>query len=151
MKNKIVPFLWFNDNAEAAMKYYVSTFKKAKITCCQRHGKKMFLGAFEVDGQRFMLLNGGPHYRITPGISFFVRCQDQREVDYYWNKLSKGGKIMQCGWLTDQFGVSWQIIPETLGKLMSDPDPEKSGRVYQAMLKMTKINVKQLEKAHAGK
>ncbi len=150
MKNKITPFLWFDDNAEAAMKFYVSVFKKARITCLQRRGKKMFLGAFEVDGQRFMALNGGPHFKITPAISFFVNCTTQGEVDRLWKNLSKGGKKKPCGWLEDKFGVSWQIIPTTLGRLLSDPDPVKSAQVMQAMLKMSKIDIKALQRAYAG-
>jgi predicted 3-demethylubiquinone-9 3-methyltransferase (glyoxalase superfamily) len=157
MKQKITPFLWFNDNAEEAMNLYVSVFKNSKITNVSRYPEggpgpvgKVMVANFQLEGQDFMVLNGGPHYTITPAISFMVDCKDQEEVDYFWDKLVEGGEPMQCGWLTDRFGVSWQITPTILGELLSDPDPEKSGRVMQAMFQMVKIDIKGLQDAYAG-
>ena len=105
---------------------------------------------FEIDGQKFTALNGGPIFKFTPAISFFVNCTSQEEVDYYWEKLSEGGEKSQCGWLVDKFGISWQIVPTILGQLMSDPDAEKAGRVTQAMLKMTKLDIALLQQAYDG-
>jgi predicted 3-demethylubiquinone-9 3-methyltransferase (glyoxalase superfamily) len=157
MKQKITPFMWFNDNAEEAMNLYVSVFKNSKIKNVSRYPEgspgpvgKVMVANFQLEGQDFMVLNGGPHYTITPAISFMVDCKDQEEVDYFWDNLVEGGKPMQCGWLTDKFGVSWQIIPSILGELMSDPDPEKAGRVMQAMMQMVKMDIKGLQDAYAG-
>lgn len=147
---KISPYLWFDGNAEEAMNYYVSIFKNSRITSLQRIGddEAVFSGTFELEGQTFMALNGGPHYTFTPAISLFVNCETQEEVDELWEKLSAGGEIMKCGWLTDKFGVSWQIIPTALGELMHSSDPEKSARVMQALLQMDKIDIAALKQAY---
>jgi predicted 3-demethylubiquinone-9 3-methyltransferase (glyoxalase superfamily) len=144
---KITPFLWFDGQAGAAAKFYTSVFKRSKIV----HSTPM-MTIFWLDGQKFMALNGGPHFKFNEAVSFLVQCGTQREVDYYWNKLtSGGGQESQCGWLKDKFGLSWQIVPDTLGELMGDADEEKSGRVMQALMKMKKIIVADLKKAHAGR
>jgi predicted 3-demethylubiquinone-9 3-methyltransferase (glyoxalase superfamily) len=148
---KIIPFLWFNHQAEQAARHYVSVFKNSKITDISRDGKKVFSVSFTLDGQKFIAFNGGPLFKFTPALSLFVDCKDQREVDHYWKKLSQGGTPGRCGWLTDKFGVSWQVIPKALGDLMSDEDQEKSGRVFDAMMKMDKIDVKKLQAAHKGR
>lgn len=144
----ITPFLWFDGQAEEAMKFYVSIFKNSRIvnTMPGPDGKIM-TGTFELDGRRFMALNGGPQFKFTEAISLFVSCETQAEVDDYWSKLTEGGKEIQCGWLVDRFGVSWQIIPTVLGKLLGDKDPKKAGRVMQAMLKMVKIDIVGLQRA----
>lgn len=154
MNQKITPFLWFDNNAEEAINCYVSIFKNSKIeslTRCGKHGPgpkgSVLTGTFQLEGQQFYALNGGPHYKFTPAISLYVSCETQEEVDELWEKLSAGGQTMQCGWLTDKFGVSWQIIPTLLGKLMQDKDSQKAGRVMQAMLQMTKIDIAGLKRA----
>jgi predicted 3-demethylubiquinone-9 3-methyltransferase (glyoxalase superfamily) len=155
---KITPFLWFNDNAEEAVKFYTSIFKKSKIGKIARYdeaGEKVagrpagsvMTIEFEIEGQDFIALNGGPHFKFNEAVSFVVSCKTQTEVDYYWNKLSAGGKEVQCGWLKDKFGLSWQIVPTILGELMSDKDPVKSQRVMEAMLKMVKLDIKKLKDA----
>ena len=141
----ITPFLWFNGQAEEAANFYTSLFKNSKITSTS----SMML-TFELNGQPFMALNGGPAFKFTEAISLFVNCDNQQEVDALWDKLSAGGATSQCGWLKDKYGLSWQIIPQALGELMGDPDPEKSGRVMQAMLQMTKIDIATLQRAHQG-
>ncbi|CAN7448827.1 VOC family protein [Rhizobium sp. LjRoot98] len=148
---KITPFLWFDNNLDEAIAFYLSIFKQATVTY-QHKGPdgKTFTAAFELEGQAFMALNGGPHYQLTPAVSFFVACADQAEVDHYWERLLDGGQAQQCGWLTDLFGVTWQIIPDALMRLMSDPDPARAGRVRDAMMRMVKIDVAGLEKAAAG-
>ena len=150
---KITPFLWFDTQAEEAMNFYVSLFKNSKVNNISRGPEgKAFTVSFELDGQEFMGLNAGPHHKFNEAISMYVDCEDQAEVDYFWNKFISGdGEATQCGWLNDKFGVSWQIIPRQLGELMGDPDPEKSQRVMQAMLKMQKIVVADLQKAYEGK
>jgi predicted 3-demethylubiquinone-9 3-methyltransferase (glyoxalase superfamily) len=159
---RITPFLWFNDNAEEAVKFYTSIFKKSKIGKIARYdeaGEKaagrpagsVMTIEFEIEGQDFIALNGGPHFKFNEAVSFVVSCKTQTEVDYYWNKLSAGGKEVQCGWLTDKFGLSWQIVPTILGELMSDKDPAKSQRVMEAMLKMVKLDINKLKAAYAGK
>ena len=150
---KITPFLWFDTQAEEAMNFYVSLFKNSKVNNISRGPEgKAFTVSFELDGQEFMGLNAGPHHKFNEAISMYVDCEDQAEVDYFWNKfISGGGEATQCGWLNDKFGVSWQIIPRQLGELMGDLDPEKSQRVMQAMLKMQKIVVADLQKAYEGK
>lgn len=151
--SKITPFLWFDTQAEEAMNYYVSIFKNSKILGVQRQGHDgpVFSVSFELDGQEFIGLNAGPQFKFNEAISFFVNCEDQAEVDYYWNKLiADGGEKSMCGWCKDKFGLWWQIIPKQLGELMGDPDPEKSQRVMQAMLKMQKIIVADLQKAYDG-
>jgi predicted 3-demethylubiquinone-9 3-methyltransferase (glyoxalase superfamily) len=147
---KITPFLMFNNNAEEAINLYTSIFKNSKITRMTRQGEggPLTSGVFELDGQEFYAFNGGPHFKFSEGLSLFVNCETQAEVDTLWEKLSEGGEKSQCGWLKDKFGVSWQIIPSVLGELLSDTDPEKSGRVMQAMLKMTKIDIAALKQAY---
>jgi predicted 3-demethylubiquinone-9 3-methyltransferase (glyoxalase superfamily) len=152
---KISPFLWFDGKAEDAMNFYVSVFKNSKAGTVIRYGDagpgpkgSVMSATFQIEGQEFMALNGGPMYKFTPAISFFVNCQTQEEVDELWEKLSAGGQPNRCGWLTDKFGVSWQIIPTTLGKLLGDKDPVKSRNVMQAMLQMTKIDTAGLKRAY---
>ncbi|MPZ55414.1 MAG: VOC family protein [Rhizobiales bacterium] len=154
---KITPFLWFDNQAEEAANFYVSIFKNSKIGAVSRYGDagpgpkgSVMVAAFELDGQHFTALNGGPNFKFTEAISFIVDCKSQEEVDEFWDKLSAGGKTQQCGWLKDKYGLSWQIIPTALMELMSDPDPVKSNRVMQAMLQMTKIDIAKLRQAHAG-
>ena len=151
----ITPFLWFNNEAEEAMKFYTSIFKKSKMGRITRYGGgskgKVMSVTFSLLGQDFMALNGGPHFKFTEAISLFVNCKTQKEVDYYWNRLSKGGEKSRCGWLKDKFGLSWQIIPEALGRLLGDKNPAKAGRALEAMLKMSKIDIRKLQKAHDGK
>ena len=155
---KITPFLGFNDDAEEAVKFYSSIFKNSKIRKIARYDKTGEKAAgqpagsvmtieFEIEGQEFIALNGGPHFKFTEAVSFVVSCKTQSEVDYYWKKLSAGGKEVQCGWLKDKFGLSWQIVPTILGELMSDKDPAKSERVMEAMLKMVKLDINKLKAA----
>ena len=147
----VTPFLWFDDNAEEAIAFYASIFPDAKIGDVSRQNGKFFLGSFELAGQKFMALNGGPQFRFTEAFSLYVNCRDQAEVDRYWDRLLEGGgSPQQCGWLKDRFGVFWQIIPEALPRLMSDPDPKKAERVMKAMLQMVKIDIATLEAAHRG-
>jgi len=154
---KITPFLWFDDKAEEATHFYVSLFKNSKINSVSRYGDagpgpkgKVMTVAFQLNGQQFTALNGGPLFKFTEAISLMVNCETQQEVDELWDKLSAGGEKSRCGWLKDKYGLSWQIIPTALGKLMSDPDREKAGRVMQAMMQMDKIDIKRLEQAYAG-
>lgn len=152
---KIAPFLWFNDNAEEAMKFYVSVFKNSKIVSTDRYGDAgpgpkgtLMSGTFQLEGQEFYALNGGPQFKFTEAISLFVNCETQQEVDELWAKLTAdGGEASQCGWLKDKFGLSWQIIPTALGEMLGDKDPERSKRVMEAMLKMRKIDITALEQA----
>jgi len=151
---KITPFLWFDTQAEEAMNYYVSIFKNSKVLEVQRQGPDgpVFSVSFELDGQEFIGLNAGPRFKFNESISFLVNCENQNEVDEYWNKLiADGGEESMCGWCKDKFGLWWQIIPKQLGELMGDPDPAKAQRVVQAMLKMQKIIVADLQKAYDGK
>src|SRR5262245_45933991 len=147
---KIRPFLWFDHQAEEAMNHYLSIFKNSKALVVNRANGKVMSVTFELEGQEFMALNAGPQFTFTEAISFFVNCETQEEVDELWEKLSAGGEKSRCGWLKDRYGLSWQIIPAALGKLMSDPDPKKSNAVLQAMLKMQKIVIEDLRKAHAA-
>lgn len=154
---KIVPFLWFDDKAEEAMNFYVSVFKHSKILSTFRYGEAgpgkkgtVMGGTFQLEGQEFYALNGGPQFTFTPALSLFVNCHSQQEVDELWEKLAEGGEKSQCGWLTDKYGVSWQIIPTVLGEMLRDKDPEKSKRVMQAMLQMHKIDIERLRQASAG-
>ena len=156
-QQKITPFLWFDNNAEEAMKYYTSIFKNSSIDEIRRYdqagpgGEDVVTGTFTLEGQKFMALNGGPLFKFNESISLYVDCEDQDEVDYYWNKLtSDGGQESQCGWLKDKFGLSWQIVPKALGALLGDKDKQKAGRVMQAMLQMRKIDVARLEEAYRG-
>ena len=155
---KITPFLWFDGQAEEAMNFYISIFKDSKIINVSRYGEAgpgpkgtVMSATFQLEGQQFMALNGGPHFTFTPAISLFVNCEVQEEVDELWKKLSAGGSEERCGWLKDKFGLSWQIIPSALGKLLGDKDPEKAKRVMMAMLKMNKIEVKKLQEAYDQK
>lgn len=153
--SKITPFLWFNNNAEEAMNFYLSVFKNSKINTIARYGEagpgpkgSVMTASFQLDGHDFVALNGGPHYTITPAISFWINCETQQEVDHYWNSLSAGGQIQRCGWLTDRFGVTWQVVPSILPKLLQDKDPAKSQRVMKAMLTMEKLDIAALQQAY---
>jgi predicted 3-demethylubiquinone-9 3-methyltransferase (glyoxalase superfamily) len=149
---KITPFLWFDGRVEEAVTFYTSVFKNAKVGHMRPGPKGTVMSAsFTLEGQEFIALNGGPQYAFTPAVSFFVNCETQEEVDYFWNKLLEGGKEDRCGWLRDKFGLSWQIIPSALGKLMGDPDPAKSQRVMKAMLGMQKLEIAGLQRAYDGK
>src|SRR6185295_18188286 len=153
MAQKIKPFLWYDSNAEEAANFYVSVFKDGKILHVTPgpNGKAMWV-SFELFGTTYYALNGGPQYKLTEAFSLFVECKDQAEVDEYWEKLTAdGGEERMCGWLKDKYGLSWQIIPDALSKQLANPDQEKAGRVMQAMLKMKKIIVADLEKAADGK
>ena len=152
---KITPFLWFDGKAEEAMNFYVSVFKNSKIVRVSRYGEAgpgpkgtVMSATFQLDGQDFFALNGGPQFAFTPAISFFVNCETQQEVDEMWERLSEGGEKGRCGWLKDKFGLSWQVIPSVLGKLLHDKDPEKAKRVMNAMLQMNKIEIKGLQQAY---
>jgi len=149
---KITPFLWFDTQAEEAMNFYVSVFKDSKVLGVSRGPDgRAFTVSFELEGREFMGLNAGPHHKFNEAISMYVDCRDQEEVDYFWNALTtNGGEESMCGWLKDKYGLSWQIIPKQLGELMGGSDPEKSGRVMQAMLKMQKIIVADLQQAYDG-
>jgi predicted 3-demethylubiquinone-9 3-methyltransferase (glyoxalase superfamily) len=142
---KIKTFLWFDKQAEEAANFYVSIFRNSRIVSVSP-----MVVTFELEGQRFMALNGGPHFHFNEAISLFVDCETQEEVDEYWTRLTAGGSESQCGWLKDKYGLSWQIVPRALARLMGDPDPVKSKRVFDAMMKMKKIDVAALERAHAG-
>ena len=154
---KITPFLWFNDNAEAAAKFYTSIFKNSRIRKIARYGEagpgpkgSVMTVKFQLAGQEFVALNGGPLFKFTEAISLVVNCQTQTEVDYFWKKLSAGGKAVQCGWLKDKYGLSWQIVPAILGELVGGKDAGKSQRVMQAMLQMVKLDIKALKRAYHG-
>lgn len=155
---RITPFLWFNDQAEEAANFYVSIFRNSKVKRVNRYGNpapgpkgSVMVVEFELDGQTFIALNGGPQFTFTEAVSFAVHCETQQEVDEYWEKLLAGGKEQMCGWLKDKYGLSWQVIPAALSKLMSDPDPKKSQAVMRAMLQMKKIVIADLQKAYDGK
>jgi predicted 3-demethylubiquinone-9 3-methyltransferase (glyoxalase superfamily) len=161
--NKITPCLWFDDQAEAAVAFYTGIFKNSKITTVSRYGEAgkeihgktpgtVMVVAFELEGQTFTALNGGPIFKFNEAISFQVNCETQEEVDYYWEQLSEGGdkKAQQCGWLKDKYGASWQVVPRDLSAMMSDPDAEKSGRAMKAMLQMKKLDIGELKRAYAG-
>jgi predicted 3-demethylubiquinone-9 3-methyltransferase (glyoxalase superfamily) len=152
---KITPFLWYDNQAEQAANFYVSIFKNSKITSVNRYGDagpgpkgSVMIVTFQLEGQNFTALNGGPTFKFTPAISLHVDCETQEEVDQLWDKLSDGGRKDRCGWLQDKYGLSWQIIPRALQTLMNDPDPKKSSSVMQAMLQMDKIDVRKLQEAH---
>ena len=155
---KITPFLWFDGKAEDAMNFYMSIFPNSKILRITRYGEEghgpkgtVMSGEFQLDGQEFFALNGGPQFTFSPAISFFVNCETQEEVDNFWDRLSEGGEKQICGWLKDKFGVSWQIIPRVLGEMLNDPDTEKSRRVMKAMLQMDKIDIELLKQAYEGR
>lgn len=154
-RQKLTTCLWFDDQAEAAMNFYLSVFQDSKAGTVTRYGEagpgrkgSVMTATFQLFGREFLALNGGPHYRFTPAISLVVNCESQQEVDELWAKLSEGGREDQCGWLTDQFGLSWQIVPTLLPKLLSDKDPKKSQNVMQAMLQMKKIDSRKLQQAY---
>jgi len=151
---KITPFLWFDGNAEEAANFYISIFKNSKMGKISRYGDagpgpkgSAMSVTFQIEGQEFFALNGGPQFKFTPAISFFVNCETQQEVDDLWEKLSAGGRTDRCGWLQDKFGLSWQIIPTVLGQLLGDKDPQRAKRAMQAMLQMTKIDIEKLRQA----
>jgi predicted 3-demethylubiquinone-9 3-methyltransferase (glyoxalase superfamily) len=155
--NALTTCLWFDTEGEAAAEFYTSVFPDSKIGRTVRSGEagpgpagSVVVVEFELNGQQFMVLNGGPQYQHNPAVSFSVPCADQDEVDYYWDKLGDGGQEMACGWVTDKFGVSWQIVPTILPELMSDPDPQKAARVTAAMLNMIKLDVAELQRAYDG-
>jgi predicted 3-demethylubiquinone-9 3-methyltransferase (glyoxalase superfamily) len=155
---KITPFLWFDNNAEEAAHFYISIFKKSKIGSVSRYGEggpgpkgSVMSVTFRLEGQEFIALNGGPHFKFSPAISFFVDCKTQQEVDELWEKLSAGGERQRCGWLKDKYGLSWQIIPTALGEMLNDKDAGKSARVMKAMLQMDKIDVKKLKQAYEAR
>ncbi len=156
---KITPFLWFNDNAGEAIEFYTSVFKNSKTINVHRYGKTgpgqegtIMTGTIELEGQQFMLLNAGPMYTFNPSVSFYVNCETQEEVDYYWNKfIDGGGKESRCGWLEDKFGVSWQIIPSALSELLGDPDHARADRAMKAMMQMVKLDIATLKAAADGK
>jgi predicted 3-demethylubiquinone-9 3-methyltransferase (glyoxalase superfamily) len=155
---KITPFLWFDGNAEEAMNFYLSVFEDAKVTGLTRYteagpGPKgsALSASFQLCGQDFIALNGGPQYKFTPAVSFLVACRTQEEIDRYWDKLVSGGKPVQCGWLTDRYGLSWQIVPAGLAEMLQDKDAEKSRRVMHAMLKMVKLDIAELKRAQEGR
>ena len=152
---KITPFLWFDGKAEEAANLYVSIFKNSRIVSVRRYGEAgpgpkgtVMMVTFEIEGQAFTALNGGPQFTFTPAISFFVNCETQQEVDELWEKLSEGGKPLQCGWLNDKYGVSWQIIPKALIEMLNDPDPAKASRVMKAMMQMIRIDINGLKQAY---
>ena len=164
MIQKITPFLWFDKNAEEAINFYVSIFKNSKIVSMKRYPDgpleepmkgmegKILTAVFELEGQTFMALDGGPYFKPTGAVSFYIQCKTQTEVDYYWTKLAEGGdpKAQQCGWLMDKFGFSWQVIPDALHQFLNDPDTAKADRAMQAMLQMKKIDIAALKRAYDG-
>lgn len=159
---KITPFLWFDNNAEEAVEFYTSIFKNSKggdVSHYEEQGAEVsgrpkgsvMTVPFQLNGQDFVALNGGPLYKFSEAVSFVVNCETQEEVDYFWEKLTEGGEEIQCGWLKDKFGLSWQVVPTAMGKLFSSPDPEKTNRVMKAMLPMKKLVIADLQKAYDGK
>jgi predicted 3-demethylubiquinone-9 3-methyltransferase (glyoxalase superfamily) len=149
--------LWFDTEGEAAAEFYTGIFPDSRTGRTTRYGEAgpgpegaVMVVEFELNGQQFTVLNGGPEYSFSPAVSFQIPCADQDEVDYYWGKLSDGGQEVACGWVTDKFGLSWQVVPTVLAELMSDPDPEKATRVTAAMLKMVKLDIAELQRAYAG-
>lgn len=159
--SKIVPCLWFDNQAKEAAEFYVSVFKGARIVNVSHytnagrevHGRpagSVMTVEFEIAGQRFTALNGGPHFKLNEAVSFQVMCDDQAEVDYFWRRLSEGGEQVQCGWLKDRFGLSWQVVPKMMAELFTDADPEKSGRAMRAMLGMKKLDIAALRRAYDG-
>jgi predicted 3-demethylubiquinone-9 3-methyltransferase (glyoxalase superfamily) len=163
MITKITPSLWFDTQAEEAATFYTSIFKNSRVLEVSRypsvgqeiHGREagsVMTVLFELDGHRFTALNGGPHFKFNEAVSFEIECADQQEVDYYWEKLGAGGdpEAQQCGWLKDKFGLSWQVVPKVLNELCNDPDKEKSNRTFEAMLRMQKLDIAALQRAHDG-
>jgi predicted 3-demethylubiquinone-9 3-methyltransferase (glyoxalase superfamily) len=154
---KIVPFLWFDDRGEEAINFYTSVFKNSGVVNAsylpaETLGSKddMFMGTFQIEGQQFHVLNGGPQFTFSQAVSFYVNCNTQHEIDDLWDKLSAGGETQQCGWLKDKFGLSWQIVPSVMPELMGGPDPARSKRVIQAMLQMNKMDIATLQRAYDG-
>lgn len=154
---KITPFLWFDGKAEEAATFYVSIFKNSKIDGVARYGEEgpgpagsAMTVTFYLEGQKFVALNGGPEFNFTPAVSFLVSCESQQEVDDFWDKLTEGGKAVRCGWLTDKFGLSWQIVPSVFFEMLQDEDDEKSGRVMKAMMQMVKFDIEGLKRAYEG-
>lgn len=152
---KITPFLWFDGKGEEAMNFYISIFKNSKIVSVARYGEAgpgpkgiVMSATFQLAGQEFFALNGGPQFTFSPAISFFVNCETQQEVDELWEKLSEGGEKQRCGWLKDKYGLSWQVIPSVLGEMLQDKDAEKSKKVMEAMLQMDKIDIRTLKQAY---
>jgi predicted 3-demethylubiquinone-9 3-methyltransferase (glyoxalase superfamily) len=161
LEQRITPFLWFDDRAEEAATFYVSIFQNSRISGITRydaHGARasgrpegsVMTVVFELDGQQFTALNGGPHFTFTEAVSFVVNCTTQAEVDHFWQRLSAGGQEVQCGWLRDRFGLSWQVVPTVLGEMLQDGDPARAGRVMGAMLQMKKISIDGLRRAYEG-
>jgi predicted 3-demethylubiquinone-9 3-methyltransferase (glyoxalase superfamily) len=155
--HKITPFLWFDDQAEEAVHFYTAIFKDATIVSIAHYGEagpgpqgSVMTITFQLHGQEFVALNGGPQFTFNEAISFVVNCETQDEIDMFWEKLSAGGQKYQCGWLKDQYGVSWQIVPTVLGEFLTDPDPERTQRVMKAMLQMTKLDIQTLKRAYGG-
>jgi predicted 3-demethylubiquinone-9 3-methyltransferase (glyoxalase superfamily) len=162
LAQKITPCLWFDSEAEDAARFYVSAFDNARISRISRYGNEGFevhgrpegsvmTVEFEIEGQKFTALNGGPHFKFSEAISFQVPCETQEEIDYYWQRLSAGGQIQECGWLKDRFGLSWQIFPAALPNMLSDSDPAKAARAMRAMLSMKKLDIAELRAAYEGK
>jgi len=152
---KITPFLWFDDRAEEAVNFYVSIFKDSKVVSVNRYGEggpgkagAVMAAEFRIEGQEFVALNGGPLFKFTPAVSFVINCLTQEEVDFFWQKLSAGGEESMCGWLKDKFGLSWQVVPVVLNKMLGDRDADKAARVMKAMLQMKKIVILDLERAY---
>ena len=157
VSQKIAPFLWFDGKAEQAANFYVSVFRNSKVLSVTRYGEagpgpkgSVMSAVFQLEGQEFYALNGGPQFKFSPAISMFVNCETQQEVDELWEKLSAGGKTNRCGWLDDKFGVTWQIIPTILGRLLQDKDAAKANRVMKAMMQMDKIDIVRLQQAYEG-
>lgn len=155
MSDKITPFLWFDGQAEEAVNFYVSVFKNAKIHHVTRNTEAapgetgaVLLIEFELDGQRFMALNGGPDFKFTPAVSFSIDCKDQAEVDYYWSRLTEGGREVQCGWLEDKYGLSWQVVPSVLPELLGSDDRKKADAAMAAMMNMVKLDIAKLQAAY---
>ncbi|MGZ7117452.1 MAG: VOC family protein [Methanobacterium sp.] len=154
---KITPFLWFDNQAEEAMNFYVSVFKNSEVISVTHYGDagpapkgSVMTAKFQIEGQEFVALNGGPQFNFTEAISFVVNCENQEEIDYYWEKLSEGGEEQGPGWVKDKYGLSWQIVPISLQEMMNDEDPEKSGRLMTAMMQMTKLDINKLKQAYNG-
>jgi predicted 3-demethylubiquinone-9 3-methyltransferase (glyoxalase superfamily) len=146
----ITPFLWFDGQLADAIKFYRGIFKQSKLLNVSRNGKHVQSATLRLAGQTLILFNGGPHYKLTPAVSLMIRCKTQRAVDYYWEKLTRGGTESRCGWLVDRFGLSWQVVPDLLFDLLNDDDEAKSGRAMQAMMQMRKLDVTKLKRAHGG-
>ena len=157
MTQQITPFLWFDDNADEAVNFYLSIFKDGRLLNATRYGEAgprpkgtIMTATFELNGQQFIALNGGPRFKFTEAVSFVVKCETQEEIDYYWDKLLDGGEAQQCGWLKDRFGLSWQIVPVQLSELFGGNDPQRAGRVMQAMMQMVKFDIAKLKEAYTG-